>query len=390
MALQEEPNELSQTGWLARSSQERRDLSASVEDALAISPEQEWDEEDDEVGSWRQPRQKGSLILPRLSLQSKQISTVRPKGFVESTAGMQSEVVDKTPPSVESTPRVNLWTRMARRVTTSLAALGANTYSEAFPALPVSLREEPQFLSWQHEISLLPPPISQDGEYLVDAQITRPSVPAVEASDGKLFEYPSAVVASEPAIESVMPAMPRQRLAGHMTRIRLQTPPASPLAEPIEQQAIDTPMPEGAWIGSEMIDVTPKNEMPDIAVTDLPEQVSGTTSDYLPAIEKPLQDKEMVQESVPVVEEAQSGAHDAGLMAFFGSGTVESGQCDITIVDAHVTSTCVVNVMLAANPGPVVVQYISLLPQTGFTIHLTAPASASAAFNYVILRSDPC
>jgi hypothetical protein len=390
MALQEESSEQPESGWLSRYSQERRDLSASVEDALAMSPEQQWDEEDDEVGSWRQLKQKGSLIPPRLSLQSKQILTVHSGGFAEAAAAMQSEVAGvtgKTAKSTENTSRVNLWTRFARRVTTSLAALGANTYPEAFPIVPVSLHEEPQFLSWQHEISLLPPPISQDEVYGEGAEITLPSVRAIDATEGKFFAYPPSAGISRPAAEPATPGTRKQRV-GHMTKIRLQTPPVATMAEPGEQQTIDTPMPEGMWIGGGMVAAPPKNGTPDIAITDLPEQISGTTSDYLPAIEMPVPGKAAARASLPVEEAAKSSTHNVGLMAIFGGGTIESGQSDITVADAHITSTCVVHVMLTANPGPVVVQYVSLQPDTGFTIHLTAPASVRTAFNYVILRGE--
>jgi len=392
MALQEEPGEHPQRGWFSRYSRERHDLSASVEDALAVSSEQQWDEEDDEVGLWSRSKQNGSMIPPRLSLQSKQLPTVYSGGFVEAAAEMQPEVsaFDKTPQSTACVPRVNLWTRVARRITTSLVALGSTTYPEAFPVLPVSLREEPQFLSWQHEISLLPPPISQDGVYNTDnPQFTSPSVQTFDTLAGGFPAHPPSTEVSRPTVEPVTPAVRRPRPGGHMTKIRLQTPPASTPSVPTEEHAIETPMPEDVWTRGEIMSATPKNTPSDVAMVDLPEQVSGTTSDHLPAIEMPTPREEVAHAPIPVTEEAQHDAHNVGLMAFFGSGTIESGQSDISVADAHTTSTCVVSVTLTANPGPVVVQYISLQPHTGFTIHLTAPATASTVFNYVILRGEP-
>lgn len=396
MALQEEPSEQPLRGWFSRYSRERHDLSASVEDALAVSSEQQWDEEDDEVGLWSRSKQNGSLIPPRLSLQSKQLPMVGSGGFVEAAAEMQPEVSasGKTPESIASTPQVprdNLWTRVARRITTSLVALGSTSYPEAFPVLPVSLREEPQFLSWQHEISLLPPPISQDGVDHTDSpQFTSSSVQNFAALAG-FPAYPPSTEVSRPTVEPVTPAERRPRPGGHMTKIRLQTPPVSQTSMPTEQHAVETPMPEDVWMGGDMLSAIPKEASSDMAaMIDLPEQVTGTTSDHLPAIEIPMQQREeVVRAPLPVVEEAQHAAHNVGLIAFFGSGTIESGQSDISVADAHTTSTCVVNVMLTANPGPVVVQYISLQPHAGFTIHLTAPATASTAFNYVILRGEP-
>ena len=58
-----------------------------------------------------------------------------------------------------------------------------------------------------------------------------------------------------------------------------------------------------------------------------------------------------------------------------GSGHFEAGQCDVVVADTHIEATSVVLVTLIGNPGPVVVQYVSLLPQEGFTVHLTAPAA---------------
>jgi len=71
-----------------------------------------------------------------------------------------------------------------------------------------------------------------------------------------------------------------------------------------------------------------------------------------------------------------------------GSGMFESGQGDVAVANSHITSSSVVAVMLAGDPGPVVVQYVSLQPQVGFTVHLSAPAKVKTPFNYVILAGD--
>src|SRR5213080_4433091 len=68
-----------------------------------------------------------------------------------------------------------------------------------------------------------------------------------------------------------------------------------------------------------------------------------------------------------------------------GSATFESGQGEVAVANVHVTVSSVVVVMLAGDPGPVVVQYVSLQPRTGFTVHLSAPAKNKAPFNYRIL-----
>jgi len=74
--------------------------------------------------------------------------------------------------------------------------------------------------------------------------------------------------------------------------------------------------------------------------------------------------------------------------ALSGSGVVECGQQEVIMTNKYVTASSIVLVMLTKDPGPVVVQYISLQPQVGFTIHLTAPAAMKASFNYVILLGE--
>jgi hypothetical protein len=68
-----------------------------------------------------------------------------------------------------------------------------------------------------------------------------------------------------------------------------------------------------------------------------------------------------------------------------GSGQFERGQCDVAVAHPRVTPSSVIVVLLMGNPGPVVVQYVSLDPGRGFTVHLTAPAQHKTPFNYVIL-----
>jgi hypothetical protein len=74
--------------------------------------------------------------------------------------------------------------------------------------------------------------------------------------------------------------------------------------------------------------------------------------------------------------------------SLWGAGTFESGQSDAAIANKHVTSASIVAVMLTADPGPVVVQYVSLQPQVGFTVHLSAPTKAKTPFNYVLLTPE--
>ncbi|GAC1381285.1 MAG: hypothetical protein NVS4B7_02300 [Ktedonobacteraceae bacterium] len=68
-----------------------------------------------------------------------------------------------------------------------------------------------------------------------------------------------------------------------------------------------------------------------------------------------------------------------------GSGMFECNQSEIAITNKSITSSSVVVVVLIGDPGPVVVQYVSLQPHLGFTIHLSAPTTNTTPFNYKIL-----
>ena len=68
-----------------------------------------------------------------------------------------------------------------------------------------------------------------------------------------------------------------------------------------------------------------------------------------------------------------------------GSGVLKQGQREVVITNARISQSSVVVVTLVEDPGPVVIKYVSLRPQNGFTIHFSAPAEAEARFNYMIL-----
>jgi hypothetical protein len=70
---------------------------------------------------------------------------------------------------------------------------------------------------------------------------------------------------------------------------------------------------------------------------------------------------------------------------FSGSGVFESGQGEVAIINTSISPASVVLVTLIGDPGPVVVQYVTLRPAIGFTIHLSASAKNRTPFNYVIL-----
>ena len=74
--------------------------------------------------------------------------------------------------------------------------------------------------------------------------------------------------------------------------------------------------------------------------------------------------------------------------ALSGSGYFMRGQSEVTINNPYVTERSVILVTLTSNPGPTVVQYVSLKPQAGFTVHLTAPTMQRTSFNYILLLGE--
>jgi len=76
-------------------------------------------------------------------------------------------------------------------------------------------------------------------------------------------------------------------------------------------------------------------------------------------------------------------SHEVGT-EMSGSSQFEKGQSEVMVANAHITASSVVVVVLTADPGPLVVQYVTLHPQIGFTVHLSAAARKAASFNYRI------
>jgi hypothetical protein len=68
-----------------------------------------------------------------------------------------------------------------------------------------------------------------------------------------------------------------------------------------------------------------------------------------------------------------------------GSSVLKRGQRDVVVTNARISPSSVVVVTLVEDPGPVVLKYVTLQPQIGFTVHFSAPAEAEARFNYMIL-----
>lgn len=147
---------------------------------------------------------------------------------------------------------------------------------------------------------------------------------------------------SEMQVLSTQPAQKKRRSVGRTTKVRLQ---AAPLPEETRQFS-------------------------DIYVSP---PVTAPTSGAVP---------------VSTLAVLSGNIHTGMRGELSGSAVFKRGQSDLTLSNSRVTATSVVLVMLTEDPGPVVVQYVSLQPHEGFTIHLSAPAQKQTTCNYVILLGE--
>lgn len=294
--------------WRSRLAQGRLDLSASVEATLAEESsweDPELEEEDDSSAQASAPARK-AVISPRLSLQSKPMSAVRPDTSLVPVKQNYTHLAPPAPGEREpgtAAQNANILARIAHRITSSLGGIGS-AFQPGGAGSPSTLERS----------------VTQ---YSSPAQTWASSVPTTQSS-----------IASETA---------NSRLAGRTTRVRLKA----------------VPKPD-------------KQDQPEVTQTE------------------PLESTETPTPSTGTRLPIVGGSKETVTAPTFlpGSGVFESGQGDAAIANKHVTSSSVVVVMLAGDPGPVVVQYVSLQPQVGFTVHLSAPAKAKTAFNYVILAGE--
>lgn len=164
----------------------------------------------------------------------------------------------------------------------------------------------------------------------------------------------------------------KNRLAGRTTKIRLETVsrPALQVVPKTDEQGSIEGKEHQAGERMDFLDAEDWTSMRLPAYRKYA-HLDGMTSDRLSAVD---------------IYEGHASASMRNTLA--GHGRLESGQSDVTIANEHITAASIVVVTLTSNPGPVVVHYVSLLPATGFTVHLTAPATVSTTFNYVILLGE--
>lgn len=340
MALREERNEKNSQAWRAHFERERLDLSASVEAALmddgrVVVPQ--WDEELAEQDDAQSVTGGTGIVPPRLSLQSKMLPAIRPEPAVmpitDAYRATSSHVVEEVEPqSVPSSQPSGMLARLARRFTSSFAAVK--------PEMP---QQQASFVSST-------PSLNQD------IMETYQSIPA-----GKQLSAPA--VSIDPPLVRVVDT------------VMFPDPVGETRAAPQQRRSLKRN-------GKVLLQTT---EQPAITKASLPPRVEEqeTGEALLADVRGALNG----QQTSPMVHQQREERSIPPVLAVpaYGSGAFESEQSDVMIANVHVTASSVVLVTLTTNPGPVVVQYISLQPQVGFTVHLTAPVTLRTAFNYVIL-----
>jgi hypothetical protein len=337
-----------QKGWRSRLERERRNLSASVEATLVDRRSQT------HSGRGESYSQSGAfetmggtaLVPPRLSLQSKVMSTVHPGSFVESATSAHSAAQSPgSQPGPVDAQQLHQMANLAQSFTSDLARYGYD------PALATTN----------------PLPAVSRATYTSSSTVrARPSQewPSLSSSTNVPAPFPSIAPSQLPPAQSAV----RQRLGGRSTRIRLEVPSEEQIAARFAATQSASNKQEALRDSSQELPASTSTHLPAL---DLFRPGSlGTTSARLPIID------------------LVKGQLEASRRGLSGTGFFEDGQCDLIITNKYVTATCVIQIMLTSNPGPVVVHYISLQPRIGFTIHLTAPTNARTSFNYIILLGE--
>ncbi len=335
MVLNEKHNEQNQQKWLSRAKRERMNLSASVEEALEdpVGGGVLWGEELDEQADF--PQGEKGVFPPRLSLQSRPVPALQSENVMEASSSSYP-VVSSEQESATPTQNTSVLKRFAQRLTSSFAALGGVSQPQEVIESSLSpLQEEG--------------PIKLLNHSKMDEGIQRTFVSTSEPiSQTRTVSQPLEL----PNDDELRDRQSKQRLAGRTTRIHLETPPMITPARSVPS--------EGSRAEKFYSDVSQQ----------IPAGMN-TTGVRLPAAD-PLKGKMGV----------------ATRRELSGSGVFEPGQGDATVVNRYVTEASVVLVTLTANPGPVVIQYVTLRPRIGFTVHLTAPTVMRASFNYIVLLGE--
>jgi len=276
----------------------------------------------------------------------------------------------------------NWFSRFARKLSSFLVAFGTARVSESSSTLS-SLPGEPRQLSSPYK-TFVPHSVWPDNS---EAPLSVDGRNESRVKDVPRVPFP---VLQTSQTGSLM-GQSGQRLAGHTTRIRLETPPVPETPSPmVRQNIVETPR--------EVLDVS--------ALSSFPFAPGRTETDIRLPVVSPQVTNEKAQSShslttnginkvgagtprhLPTGRMFKGNIRIVTRNPLCGSGEFSCGQNDAVVKNPAVRASSVILVTLTSNPGPVVVQYVSLLPYEGFTVHLTAPTTMHARFNYMIVSSE--
>jgi hypothetical protein len=278
----------------------------------------------------------------------------------------------------------NWLSHLTRRLSRSLIGFGGRGGSES-SSTPSSLPEEPRQLSRPNKASVPHGVLPDNREAMLSADGSTES----RVKDALAISCP---VLQVPQMGSLV-GQSRQRLAGHTAKVRLQAPPVpvpdtpSPMAG---QSILETPR--------EILDVSSLSSFPvppaktetDIhfpTVSPQPAKVEAAPSHLL--TRNGLNNTGVgTQKHLPTGRMFKGNIRIATRNPLSGSGEFSCGQRDVVVKNPAVRASSVILVTLTSNPGPVAVHYVSLLPYESFTVHLTAPTTMHARFNYMIFPGE--
>lgn len=205
------------------------------------------------------------------------------------------------------------------------------------------------FRSGSRSVAIIPPKLSLQSKAMPVVRVEPPG-------SANVMVIPAPAVPAEHPVETPARGQKKQRLAGRTTKVRLQAVPKT----------------EKKSGGRGAIGVTGESNVCAIE-----------TGPQTEAVDKV---KRISDTAAHAGIEGRVRAAERGRLA--GTGVFERGQGEVTMANAVISATSVVVVTLTGDPGPVVIQYVTLQPQAGFTVHLSAPAMRQTPFNYVILLGE--
>ncbi len=349
MASYKEQRSRDSQSWQARLARERLNLSESVEETLADpSSMEQWPDEEQQYIPVDASPSGTELVPPRLSLQSKVLPSVRPVSFVQSVT---NELAAQQPVAEQPKPQnTNMFARFAQRFTSSIAAI-----------------MQPDTYTWE------PTQPEQDNAPQEKHLATLPPTSAVAPIESAQKPTVIDAIPATPSQPLLPPVKSKQRLAGHTAKVHLQT----------AQMAKATPYPkEEKDVYGWSVETNEPLREPLTVNVRLRERAQPLPSPIQLAAPSLCEEIQTGQEKL--LEEKPVHAVGIDYVTFFGTGLFQKGQGELMVRNTYITETSVVHVTLTSNPGPTLVQYISLHPEVGFTLHLTAPADTKTTFNYIL------